>query len=137
MDKQLGTRAGTLFYASHACEERHSRRDVVPCSDDAERRAAASPADKTPARSAARRLGGRQGSSAPSRRQDLKRSWNLVRTHRDTTVGGTAVQDAAEVLLTRPVTAASEVACNEEVFKNKWTAVFRRSARSTRARAGS
>lgn len=116
MDKQLGTRAGTLYYASHACKG-DIPDDVVPSLDDADPGLPASPAEKN-----AGKVGGSNSAGATAA---VKRgNTNVMARPKPTDVTGKAVQNGQKFFLTRPVTAASEVACNEEVFKNKWTAVF-------------
>lgn len=116
MDKQLGTRAGTLYYASHACKGEIPA-DVVPSLDDADPGLPGSAADKN-----AGKIGGSNsaGASAAVKRGNT----NVTAKPKPTDVKGSAVQNGQTFGLTRPVTAASEVACNEEVFKSKWTAVF-------------
>jgi hypothetical protein len=117
MDKQLGTRAGTLFYASHACKG-DIPADVVPSLDDADPGLPGSAADKN-----AGKIGGSNSAGATAA---VKRSNNLVKAQpKPTDVTGKAVQNGKTFGLSRPVSAASEVACNEEVFKSKWTAVFK------------
>ena len=118
IDKQLGTRAGTLYYASHACKG-DIPKDVVPDLSQA------NPEDQLPKGSAAKNSG-KVGSGSAGATAAVKRGNNLVKAQPvDTPVNGTAVQNKQTVGLTRQVSAASEVACNEEVFSSKWTAVFK------------
>jgi hypothetical protein len=115
MDKQLGTRAGVLFYASHACKG-DIPPDVVPSVDDTDPGLPATKGDPS-------KLG---GSNSPGATAAVKRSNNLVKAlPPPSDVTGSAVADRKRVGLTRQVHASSEVACNEEVFKSKWTAVFK------------
>jgi hypothetical protein len=128
MDKQLGTRAGTLYYASHACKGEVPP-DVVPSLDDADPGLGSSSATKG--------AGSLGGSNSPGATAAVKRTNNLVKAQpKPTDVTGSAVQNGRTFGLTRPVTAASEVACNEEVFKNKWTAVFQEIGSLYKSRAG-
>ena len=118
MDKQLGTRAGTLYYASHACKG-DIPADVVPSLDNSD------PAQNLPQGAAAKNAGKIGGSNSPGATAAVKRSNNLVKAQpADSTVGGKAVQNGQSFRLTRQISAASEVACNEETFPSKWTAVF-------------
>jgi hypothetical protein len=115
MNKQLGTRAGTLFYASHACKGEIPA-DVVPSLDSADPGVPSSKGDN------AGKLGPSNGGAGAA---GVSRSWNLVKAEpKDTDVTGSAVSDRKRVGLSRKIHAASEVACNEEVFPSKWTAVF-------------
>ena len=117
IDKQQGTRSGTLYYASHACKGEVPR-GVVPVVGDADPGIPAGPADKN-----AGKLG---GSNSPGAQAGVKRSNNLVKAQpADSQVNGKAIQDRKTIPLNRTVSAASEVACNEETFPNKWTAVFK------------
>lgn len=118
MDKQLGTRAGTLYYASHACKGEIPP-DVVPDLSQA------NPEDALPKGSAGANSN-KLGSSSAGATAAVKRGNNLVKAQPlDTTVNGKAVQNKQTVGLTRQIHAASEVACNEEVFSSKWTAIFK------------
>lgn len=117
MDKQLGTRAGTLFYASHACKGEIPP-DVVPDLSQA------NPEDQLPKGSAGKNSD-KVGSSSAGATAAVKRSNNLVKAvPQDTAVNGRAVQNGQSFGLTRQIHAASEVACNEETFPSKWTAIF-------------
>lgn len=116
LDKQQGTRAGTLYYASHACKGEVPR-GIVPVTDNADPGIPSGPADKN-----AGKLG---GSNSPGAQAGVKRSNNLVKAQPpDSQVRGDAVLDRHTIPLNRTVSAASEVACNEETFPNKWLAVF-------------
>lgn len=118
MDKQLGTRAGSLYYASHACKG-DVPADVAPAVPDN------SDANVIPAGPQDKNAGKLGRSNSGGATAAVKRGNNLVKAQpADSTVGGKAVQNGQTFGLTRQIHAASEVACNEEVFKSKWTAVF-------------
>jgi Flp pilus assembly protein TadG len=116
LNKQLGTRAGVLYYASHACKG-DIPADVVPSVDNTDPGIPATAGGNNPP------VG---SSNSAATTAGVKRSWNLVKAQpKDTEVKGTAVQDRTTVGLSRQIHAASEVGCNEETFPNKWTAVFK------------
>lgn len=118
MDKQLGTRAGSLYFASHACKGPIPNDVAPPIADSSD----ANVIPKGPQDKNAGKLGSSNSGAATA---GVKRGNNLVKAQpADSTVGGRAVQNGKSFGLTRQIHAASEVACNEEVFKSKWTAVF-------------
>lgn len=107
IDKQMGTRAGVMYYASHSCEGKIPQ-DVVPVLDYANPGNNRVPTDIDTSK---------LGPSAPIVRAGIQRSWNLARAKPEpTVVSGSAVRDGATVALTRNVSAASEVACNEKAY---------------------
>jgi hypothetical protein len=122
---QTSTRAQVLYYASHNCTEE------VPTELETQlgtRTRGAAPSSSTQdsdttegsggdADHAASKLGGEE-------QEGLKRSWNLVKTHRDTTVSGSGSLDKQRFTMSIPVTSNSEVACNEKRYDSSWTAVF-------------
>jgi hypothetical protein len=118
---QTSTRAQVLFYASHNCEEEVPEEMSVQLgtktsgsgNDTGSESSDPAPGEKTGV-----------SKTPPTAEGGLKRSFNLVRTHRDTTVSGTAVQDREKVAFSVPIASNSEVACNEKRFDNDWTAVF-------------
>jgi hypothetical protein len=117
---QTSTRAQVLFYGSHNCEEEVPEEMAVQLGTKTSNSGSnASPEEGNPD---PEKPG--VNKTPPTAEEGLKRSWNLVRTHRDTTVGGTAVQDREKVAFSVPITSNSEVACNEKRFDNDWTAVF-------------
>ena len=118
---QTSTRAQVLYNASHNCEEEVPEEMSVQLGT----KTSGTGNNKTD-ESADPAAGEKPGVSKtpPTAEGGLKRSFNLVRTHRETTVGGTAVQDRQKVAFSVPVTSNSEVACNEKRFDNDWTAVF-------------
>jgi hypothetical protein len=118
---QTSTRAQVLFYGSHNCEEEVPEEMSVQLGTKTSGSASSSTSDSA---DPAPGEGAGVSKTPPTAEEGLKRSWNLVRTHRDTTVGGTAVQDREKVAFSVPITSNSEVACNEKRFDNDWTAVF-------------
>jgi hypothetical protein len=122
---QTSTRAQVLYYASHNCDEEVPSELAVQLgtktsgstpgksSQDGD----TSDGNAGAADHASEKLGG-------DTQEGLKRSWNLVKTHRDTSVAGTAVQDRQKVSFSVPIASNSEAACNEKRFDNSWTAVF-------------
>lgn len=133
MDKQLGTRSGSLYYASHACKG-DVPPDVVPTLDEADPGIPLGPQNKN-----AGKVG---GSNSPAAQAGVRRKHNLVKAHpQESSVGRngktpTAVQNGQTVLLDRKISAESEVACNEEVFSSKWTAVFQEIGSLYKSRGG-
>jgi hypothetical protein len=116
LNKQHTTRAGSMYYASHACKG-DPKGMPAPVAENADPGVPAGPADKN-----AGKLG---GSNSPGAQAGVKRSNNLVKAQpAPSDVNETAVQDRQTITLNRKVTAFSEVACNEETFPNKWLAVF-------------
>lgn len=118
---QTSTRAQVLYNASHNCEEEVPEEMSVQLGTKTSgtgNEKSSENADSAPGESTG------VSKTPPTAEGGLKRSFNLVRTHRDTTVGGTAVQDRQKVAFSVPVTSNSEVACNEKRFDNDWTAVF-------------
>jgi hypothetical protein len=112
MDKQWGTRAGSLYYASHNCEG-DPPPGLIPTVDSTDTGGNQAKADQG------------AGHLRDSERAGLDRSWNLVKAlPADTVVSGSAVNDRQTVLLSRNISAGSEVACNEKRYDNQWTAVF-------------
>ena len=116
MDKQMGTRAGTLYYASHACDGTPPEA-TVPIVD------AADPNAGDPNQQKADKAAGKLDASE---RAGIDRSLNLVRAQpSDTLISPTRViRDGQSYFLTRKIKAASEVACNEKRYDNPWTSVF-------------
>jgi hypothetical protein len=120
MDKQMGTRAGILYYASHNCEGEVPagvvppiRQQADPGQEDVPGGAATDP----------NRLGG--GGNTGGAQAGISKDWNLAKASPpDTEVFGKAVQDRQTVPLNRMIHAESEVACNEKAFPNKWTAII-------------
>lgn len=121
---QTSTRAQVLFYASHACEEEVPEAMSVQLGTKTSGMGnSKSVEDGDPGGGNDDAKGGKDKLGGDTQ-EGLKRSWNLVRTHRDTTVGGSAVQEQKKSTFSAPVTSNSEVACNEKRFDSSWTAVF-------------
>ena len=117
---QTSTRAQVLYYGSHNCEEE------VPeeMSQQLGTKTSGTGNSATPQNSDPNGGASTGTKEPPTAEGGLKRSWALAYTHRDTSVGGSAVQDRTKQTFTVPITADSEVACNEKRFDNNWTAVF-------------
>ena len=124
VDKQFGTRAGTLYYASHSCTGGMPG-GIVPNPPVPQN---ADPGgDPLPGGNATdpSRLGGDQGSMQGAA-AGLKKSVSYAKTKPvDSPVYANAVNDRKSVPLNRMISAESEVACNEKSFPNKWSAVFK------------
>lgn len=122
---QTSTRASVLFYASHNCDEEAPENMAVQLGSKTSNTGngtSSQSSDTAPGEAgAADRANSKLGDSS---KQGATRTWNLAKTHRDTSVGGTAVQDRQKVAFTVPITADSEVACNEKRYDSSWTAVF-------------
>lgn len=122
---QTSTRAGTLYYASHDCEEEVPENLSVQLGTKTSGGNSKSGEDSDTsegADGAAKHAGSKLGDEEQT---PMKQTWNKVTAHRDTSVAGTAVQDRQKVAFTVPITADSEVACNEKRYDSSWTAVFK------------
>lgn len=107
IDKQMGTRAGVMYYASHGCDGEVPK-DMVPILDYADPMNIEGPSTQT---------ADKFGPSAPAIRAGLKRGLNMVRAKpSDTVVSGSGVRDGRTQVLSRKVSARSEVACNEKAY---------------------
>ena len=121
---QTSTRAQVLYYGSHNCEEE----------------APAEVATQLGTKSGGASAGKEGGSSDPGGgnaggpeaghlsgnvQAGLSKTYNVVKSHRDGTVDGSAVQDREKVVFSAPVQANSEAPCNEKRYDNSWTAVFK------------
>ncbi len=124
-DKQMGTRAGTLYYASHSCTG-DMPASLVPPSKPVDE--SADPGgDPLPGGNATdpSRLGGDQGSMAGAS-AGLKKSVSYAKSQpKDSPVFASVVNDRKSVPLNRMISAESEVACNEKSYPNKWSAMFK------------
>ncbi len=119
LDKQMGTRAGVLYYASHSCEGALPAGIVPPIRTTGD---SGAELPSGPATDPAR-LGG--GGNSDGAAAGIDRSWNTAKAAPpDTLVYGSAVQDRTRVFLNRRIHAESQVACNEKAFPNKWTAII-------------
>ena len=116
LDKQMGTRAGILYYASHNCK------GDLPAGTAPPLKEAADPGgDQLPGGNSTdpNRLGADSAAG-------MSKSWSLAKAHPpDSPVSANVVNDRKTVVLNRMISAQSEVACNEEAFPNKWTALFK------------
>ena len=122
IDKQMGTRAGILFYASHNCEGDVPAGATPPVREtgDSGQSQAGAPSG---AATDPNRLGG--GGNTGGAAAGMDRSWNTAHAKpSDSTVYGSAVQDRTRVFMSRTIHAESQVACNEKPFPNKWIAII-------------
>lgn len=120
LDKQMGTRAGILYYGSHNCDG-NVPNGLVPALQNGEADPGVGEGGGK-ANQGAGKLGGNEGGAAQA---GLDRSWNLAKAKpADTPVYGSAVQDRQRVPLNRTIHAESEVACNEKAYTSKVTAVI-------------
>lgn len=116
MNKQMGTRASVLYYASHGCEGA-APESTVPIVD------APNPNDDPASQGKADKAAGKLDANS---RAGLDRRMNLVRAQpADTDLSPThIVRDGQSHFLSRKIKAASEVACNEKRYDSSWTSVF-------------
>ena len=128
MDKQFGTRSGTLYYASHSCEGT-APEATVPMVDEVD------PNGGDPAQAKADKAASKLDANE---RAGIDRSLNLVRAQpTDTSISPTRIiRDGKSSFLSRKIHAASEVACNEKRFDNPWTSVFQFIASYARSGGG-
>ncbi|MBX3189246.1 MAG: pilus assembly protein [Labilithrix sp.] len=120
LDKQMGTRAGILYYGSHNCEGNVPNGIVPNLRNDEADPGVGEGGDK--ARQGGGKIGGNEGTATQA---GLNRSWNLAKAQpQDTPVFGSAVEDRRRVPLNRSIHAESEVACNEKAYESKITAVI-------------
>ncbi len=121
LDRQMGTRAGILFYASHNCETNPPAGVEAPArtTGDSGQSQAGVPSG---AATDPNRLGG--GGNTGGASAGMDRSWNTAHAKSDNTVYGSAVQDRTRVFMNRAIHAESQVACNEKAFPNKWSAII-------------
>lgn len=122
---QTSTRAGTLYYASHDCDEEVPENLSAQLGTKTSGGTGKSTEDSDTAQGAdgpAKHAGTKLGDEEQT---PMKQSWNKVTAHRDTSVSGTAVAEQKKVAFTVPITADSEVACNEKRYDSSWTAVFK------------
>jgi len=121
---QTSTRAQVLYYGSHNCDAAAPDEMAKQLGTKSSGAAGTQGQNDNPGEGGDGDLkpGNKLGGDAQS---GLSRGWNLAKTHRETTVGGTAVEEQKKVTLGAvKVTSNSEVACNEKRFDNNWTAVF-------------
>ena len=117
LDKQMGTRAGILYFASHNCEG-SAPAGIAPNKNTADVGNAPSGAATDP-----NRLGG--GGNTSGAAAGMSKNWNMAKASpADTPVYGSAVMDRTRYVLNRSIHAESEVACNEKAFPNNWFAMI-------------
>lgn len=121
---QTSTRAQVLYYGSHNCDE------------EAPEEVASQLGTKTSGGAAGTETGDANQGGPPAGQNEknhldgnvqagLSKTYNVVKSHREGTVAGTAVQDREKVPFSTPVQANSEAPCNEKRYDNSWTAVFK------------
>jgi Flp pilus assembly protein TadG len=114
MDKQMGTRAGALYFASHNCDGQPPA-DMQPA---VEQGYGAENPD----------LGGKNAGALNSDGLNAGLKQTSAMAHAspgDTPVYGKAVTDGRTIYLNRQIHAESEVHCNERSYPSKWTAVVK------------
>jgi hypothetical protein len=114
MDLQQQTRANTLFFASNGCEGATTGGGSVPAGGGNE---AANAANKSnvPNKAAASRKFNTASTSA-SDSASFQAVWD------NNANGGNATIEYGKHTLSRQISAASKVTCNEKKYKNQWTA---------------
>ena len=122
--QQASTRSEVLYHASHSCEEQAPREMANQLGANNSTGTSKSQQESDTSGGEGGKADQAAGKLRDSEQQGVSRSWNLVKTHRQKTVNGSAVEDRKRVSLTREVAADSEVACNEKRFDNSWTAIF-------------
>jgi hypothetical protein len=125
MALQMSARSEVLYNASHSCEEQ------APGEMAKQLGAGAGSGGTSKEEGSADPTGGEAGTVdtaagklRDSERQGISRSWNLLRTSRSSSANGSAIVENKTFTLNRPISANSEVACNEKRFDNDWTAIF-------------
>lgn len=130
LDKQAGTRAAVLYYASHACSGEPPEGVVPQVTDDLDPGIPDLAGQTAKVGAAAQKL-------RPSEQAGLNRSHNLVRARpADTTIYGTTVNDRQTSVLKRSIHAESEVGCNEKIYGSNWTGVFGYAKNFIKSRGG-
>jgi len=121
---QTSTRAQVLYYGSHNCEEEAPEDVATQLGTKSGGGGVAKEGGESD------QGGGSAGSNEAGHldgnvQAGLSKTYNVVKSHRDGTVAGTAVQDREKVSFSAPVQANSEAPCNEKRYDNSWTAVFK------------
>lgn len=124
MAQQASARAEVLYHASHNCEAQAPTEmaNQLGSTNSTGTSTSQQQSDTTGGYGGKADQGA--GNLRGSEQQGVSRSWNLVKTHRERDVNGTAVNDRRTVGLNRQIVADAEVACNEKAFPNKFTGVF-------------
>lgn len=121
---QTSTRAQVLWYGSHNCEEEAPE-------EVATQLGAKTSGGGVGKESGSSDQGGGAAGGPEAQKLDgnvqagLSKTYNVVKSHRDGNVAGTAVEDRNRVKFSAPVQANSEAPCNEKRYDNSWTAVFK------------
>jgi hypothetical protein len=122
---QMSARSEILYNASHNCAEQapsEMSRQLGAGAASSGTSKESGDADTTEGNGGA--VDGTSSKLPDDAQSGVSRSWNLVKTSRQTTADGSAVQEQKTVKLNRTITANAEVACNEKRFDNDWTAIF-------------
>lgn len=120
---QTSARAQVLWYGSHNCEEEAPE-------DVATQLGTKSSGGGGKEGGEANVGGGGEGATEAGHlggnvQAGLSKTYNVVKSHRDGNVAGTAVQDRQKVSFSAPVQANAEAPCNEKRYDNAWSAVFK------------
>lgn len=120
LDRQMATRAGTLYYASHNCEGDIPAELAAPSTqaDDADPGLGNNPGD-----GAKGKLGNENSGSLNNGLSRAKAKARIVQEN--IPVNGSAVLNGKREGLTMRIKAASTVACNEKAYPSKWTAAVK------------
>lgn len=120
---QTSARAQVLWYGSHNCEEEAPENVATQLGT----KSSGGGGKESGEASAG---GGGEGQNEAGKlsgnvQAGLSKTYNVVKSHRDGNVAGTAVQDRTKVSFSTPVQGNSEAPCNEKRYDNSWTAVFK------------
>jgi hypothetical protein len=121
---QTSTRAQVLWYGSHNCEEEAPENVATQLGT----KSSGGGANKAGGESdqGGGGAGGNEAAHLDGNVQaGLSKTYNVVSSHRDGNVAGTAVQDRQKISFSGPVQGNSEAPCNEKRYDNSWTAVFK------------
>ena len=121
---QTSTRAQVLWYGSHNCEEEAPEEVATQLGTKTSGGGVGKESGE------ANQGGGGEGTKEAGKlsgnvQAGLSKTYNVVKSHREGNVAGTAVQDRTKVSFSTPVQGNSEAPCNEKRYDNSWTAVFK------------
>jgi hypothetical protein len=120
---QTSSRAQVLWYGSHNCEEEAPENVATQLGTKSSGGAGKEGGNIDQGGGG---VGGTESKKLDGNVQaGLSKTHNVVKSHRDGTVAGSAVQDRTKVSLSAPVQANSVAPCNEKRYDNSWTAVFK------------
>jgi hypothetical protein len=119
LDQMSSTRRDALYFASNGCEGGAPPNTQTASDGTSPLTAGTEEADNVASKLRSSEQGG------------VDRSWNMARTTRSSQVGGNASVDRGggrinlqRTPLTSDIETTSELACNERVYDNQWTALF-------------